>query len=119
MPDYVRHYAPLLWRLIPEVYVSGGIARAGLLAHFDPANASPLAAIARTDAQVLLIHGLADDHIPAEHSRRLHAAAAGHSDLILVEGDDHFSINGDRSGAIGTKGVAWLSRWLAPSDSAR
>ena len=89
-----------------------------MLAQFDPANASPLAAIARTDAQVLLIHGLSDDHIPPEHSRRLHAAAAKHSELILVEGDDHFSINNDRSGVIGTKGVAWLRRWLAPPETA-
>lgn len=117
VPDYVRQYLPLAWRLIPDAYVSGGIARGGILAQFDPAAASPLSAISRTSAQVLLIHGLADDHIPPEHSRRLHAAAAGHSDLILVEGDDHFSINSDRSGAIGQQGVAWLRRWLtAPKN---
>ena len=114
VPDYVRHYLPVLWRLIPDAYISGGVERAGALAHFDPTAASPLAAMSRTNAQVLLIHGLADDHIPPEHSRRLHAAAPGHSKLILVQGDDHLSIIGDRTGAITTQGMAWLHRWLDP-----
>ena len=114
VPDYVRHYVPILWRLIPDAYIAGGIEQGGALAHFDPTAANPLAAMSRTNAQVLLIHGLADDHIPPEHSRRLHAVAAEHSELILVPGDDHFSINGDRSGAIGKQGMAWLQRWLDP-----
>jgi pimeloyl-ACP methyl ester carboxylesterase len=114
VPDYVRHYLPVLWRLIPDSYISGGIEQGGELAKFDPSAASPIAAISRTNAQVLLIHGLADEHIPPEHSKRLHAAAADHSELILVPGDDHFSINGDRAGAIGIKGMAWLRRWLDP-----
>jgi pimeloyl-ACP methyl ester carboxylesterase len=117
VPDYVRHYVPLLWRLIPDAYIAGGIEQGGVLAHFDPAAANPLAAMSRTDAQVLLIHGLADSHIPPEHSRRLHAVAAEHSELILVRGDDHFSINGDRTGAIGIQGMAWLQRWLHPGPS--
>ncbi len=119
VPDYVRHYLPVLWRLIPDAYIAGGIERGGALAHFDPAAANPLSAISRTNAQVLLIHGLSDDHIPPEHSRRLHAAAAEHSELILVPGDDHFSINGDRTGAIGTQGVGWLHRWLDAPGSAK
>ena len=44
-------------------------------------------------------------------------AAPEHSELILVLGDDHFSINGDRSGAIGNQGIAWLRRWLDPQGS--
>jgi hypothetical protein len=30
----------------------------------------------------------------------------------LVPEDDHDSINADRSGAMATKGMAWLRRWL-------
>jgi|SoiMethySBSTD1v2_1073268.scaffolds.fasta_scaffold03667_12 uncharacterized protein len=114
VPGYVRHYLPVLWRLIPDAYIAGGIEQGGALAHFDPAAANPLLAMSRTNAQVLLIHGLSDDNIPPEHSRRLHAVAADHSELILVPGDDHFSISGDRTGAIGIQGMAWLYRWLDP-----
>jgi pimeloyl-ACP methyl ester carboxylesterase len=117
VPDYVRHYLPLLGRFIPGAFIAGGVERGGELGQFDPAAASPALAIARTDAQILLVHGLEDDHIPPEHSRQLHAAAPGHSELILVPGDDHFSINGDRSGAIGTTGMAWLRRWLVRPPS--
>jgi pimeloyl-ACP methyl ester carboxylesterase len=112
VPDYARHYVPLLGRLIPDSLIAAGVEGGGELAEFDPGAASPLAAISRTDAQVLLIHGLGDDHIPPEHSRQLHAAALEHSELILVPGNDHFSINGDNTGAIGTNGMAWLRRWL-------
>ena len=117
VPNYVRHYLPLLGRLIPEAFIAAGVERGGELATFDPGAASPIAALSRTNAQILLIHGLADEHIPPEHSRRLHAAAREHSALILVPEDDHFSINGDRTGAIGMKGMAWLRRWLVPKTS--
>jgi pimeloyl-ACP methyl ester carboxylesterase len=112
VPGYVNHYLPVLVKLVPDVLVRHGIDRAGLLGHFDPDAASPLAAISRAQAQVLLIHGLADAHIAATQSLALHQAAPAHSEIILVEGDDHFSIVGDRAGAIRTKGMAWLHRWL-------
>jgi len=112
VPSYVHHYLPVIGHLIPDSFIAGGIAQAGLLGDFDPAAASPEVAISRTRAQVLLIHGEADDHIPAEHSKRLHAAAPDHSELVLVPEDDHFSIIGDRTGVIGKQGMAWLHRWL-------
>lgn len=114
VPDYVKHYAPLLWRFIPDTFFAAVIERGGELAAFDPHMASPLDAITRTDAPILLIHGLADAHIPPEHSNQLHAAAPRHSELILVPGDDHLSIFDDRSGAIKNRGMAWLRRWLTP-----
>jgi pimeloyl-ACP methyl ester carboxylesterase len=112
VPGYVTHYLPVIGHLIPDSFVQQGIDKAGALGNFEPNAASPLSAISRTSAQVLLIHGLADDHIAAAQSRALHAAAPSHSGLVLVEGDDHFSIVGDRTHVIQLRGMQWLQRWL-------
>jgi pimeloyl-ACP methyl ester carboxylesterase len=112
VPGYVDHYLPVLGRIIPAAFVQRAIDQAGTLGAFDPDDASPLSAISRADAQILLIHGSADAHIAAAHSIALHAAAPTHSELILVKGDDHFSIATDRTRAIATQGMAWLHRWL-------
>ena len=112
VPGYVGCYLPVLGRLIPASLVQSGIDQAGVLGNFDPDAASPLTAVARTQAQILLIHGAADAHIAAAQSSALQAAAPTHSELILVEGDDHFSIVGDRTKAIQTRGMPWLHRWL-------
>ena len=37
----------------------------------------------------LLVHGSADDIVPAEHSRDSHAASEGGSELVVLEGVDH------------------------------
>jgi pimeloyl-ACP methyl ester carboxylesterase len=58
VPDYVRHYLPLVWRLIPEAHIAAGVERGAEMAQFDPAAASPVAAIARTNAQILFIQAL-------------------------------------------------------------
>src|SRR3712207_8879675 len=57
----------------------------------------PYTTLFRSDAQVLLIHGKDDRKIPPAHSQRLHAASAGHSKLIVLQGHAHDSIlAGDR-----------------------
>jgi fermentation-respiration switch protein FrsA (DUF1100 family) len=55
--------------------------------NFD--NASPLEAIRRLHAPILLIHGLADDRTPPEHSRLLAAANPGITRLWLVPNAVH------------------------------
>jgi dipeptidyl aminopeptidase/acylaminoacyl peptidase len=65
---------------------------AGRAAGFDPEAASPLRAIQQTKAGVLLIHGTEDGYVPPIHSRRLHDAAPGHSELVVIEGKDHNNI---------------------------
>jgi len=42
------------------------------------------------------------------NSEALRAAAPDRTRLILVQGEDHFSIAADRSGTIRTEGMAWL-----------
>lgn len=112
VPQYIQVYAPLAGRLIPSLIIRQAIADAGRMAGFDPGAASPLRAIQTVRTPVLLIHGMADRNIPCEECRKLHAAAPGHSRLILVPDENHFSIMGDSSGVIERESVAWFQRWL-------
>ena len=63
----VPGYAPLP---LPASFVNGAIDMAGREGGFDPDDASPVEAMARTGAPVLPIHGEDDGKIPAWHSRR-------------------------------------------------
>lgn len=110
VPGYARKYLPILGWLIPSWFVDDVIDRAGGLAGFDPDGASPLAAIAETRAQVLLIHGEEDTHIPFAQSRELARAAPDHSELVVVPGVDHVAIANDPS--IVKHGMPWLHRYL-------
>lgn len=115
--DYLRHYLPGLGGLIPDRLVDDGLARAGRRAGFEPAEADPLRAIRSARAPVLFIHGRSDHNIPCAHSIRLHAAAPPGSQLLLLDGEDHFSIT--RSGTGTTRQVIrdWFRRWLAASPA--
>ena len=66
--------------------------------------ADPMARIP-ADADVLLVHGDADQRVPVEHSRRYAraAAAAGHGRCELMElaGTDHFALIDPRTSAWG------------------
>jgi pimeloyl-ACP methyl ester carboxylesterase len=115
-PGVVRMYAPfcLGWFLL-DSSIQRAVTQSGRVGGFDPDDASPLRAIQRTDAQVLLIHGKNDHKIPPSHSRRLHEAAPDHSHLVLLDGHDHDSIlAGDSAGVVLRETVAWFDRWLKP-----
>jgi pimeloyl-ACP methyl ester carboxylesterase len=111
LAEVVPGYTPVP---LPDVFVGGAIALAGTMGGFDPAAASPLLAIARTRAPVLLVHGTADDRIPPRHSQELHAAAPDHSEVLLVDGATHETIGDDASGELRRRAVGWLAPLLAP-----
>jgi pimeloyl-ACP methyl ester carboxylesterase len=94
--DAVKDFAPVVlggWSFIaPAPVLRATTNAAAALAGFDPDDASPLRAITRTRAPVLLVHGTADRHLPPYHSIRLHDAAPDHSELDLVEGDGHLTL---------------------------
>ncbi len=113
VPGYVRRYLPGLGSLVPAAWIDRGIDDAGRRAGFDPDQASPLRAIARTRAPVLLIHGAADGHIPVSHARRLHEAAPDHSQLVVVPGADHNSIMDDPESTVAARAVAWFNTALS------
>ena len=45
--------------------------------------------LAKNTRSILLVHGLEDDFVPAEMTRRSYEACAGDKTLLLVEGADH------------------------------
>lgn len=85
----VPRAAPLMWPV-----TQFGMIYARLRYGVNLWNSSPVDALTVTPVPLLLIHGGRDTSIPAEHSRRLHAAIrhseyweipeAGHTDAVLV-----------------------------------
>ena len=77
----------------PFFFTRGTIAQAFHLAerqgHFDVDDVSPVAAAAKIEVPVLLIHGDADRDTPPDHSRRVYAALHGPKRLVLVPGAQH------------------------------
>jgi pimeloyl-ACP methyl ester carboxylesterase len=110
----VPGYAPLP---LPTSFVNGAIDMAGRRGGFDPDDASPEQAMARTGASVLLIHGEDDGRIPAWHSRRIFAAGKDHAELLLVAGAGHRSIAADP--IVFARAPAWFSRYLAPDTDGK
>jgi pimeloyl-ACP methyl ester carboxylesterase len=88
------------------------------LAGFNPNDASPLAAITRTKAPVLLIHSRDDELVPVAHSIRLHQAAPDHSKLILVEHQSHFTMWFESINLIRKSSIEWLDEHVAHSKPA-
>jgi pimeloyl-ACP methyl ester carboxylesterase len=112
VPGYVRHFFPAAEVLLPGFLVDRAIARAGRDASFDPDAASPLAAVARTRARVLLFHGGADDNIPPSHSEAIHERAPDHSEVVIVPGATHDTITWDPRGELWRRAQAWLDEGL-------
>lgn len=113
-PGVVRMYAPppVKWLLLNSS-IQRAVTQAGRIGGFDPDDASPLKAIRKTSAHVLLIHGNDDRKIPPRHSERLHAAAPDQSRLILLDGHGHDSIlAGDAGGVVIREALAWFEQWL-------
>jgi pimeloyl-ACP methyl ester carboxylesterase len=114
VPHFGRQMLPALtWYLSDRDFVTV-VNDAGKLANFDPDDASPLAAIQRTHAPVLLAHGTLDLIIPVEQSKELHAAAADHSELLLVPGAGHLTLWIDADGSTKKKACEWFDRYLNP-----
>jgi pimeloyl-ACP methyl ester carboxylesterase len=114
MHDEVFHYArrffPRWW--LSDDFIERAIVSAGREAGFNPQDASPLQAIAKTDAHVLLIHGKADKKISYHDSEALHAASHDHSALVLLDREDHDSISRDQTGVVALRSQEWFDRWL-------
>lgn len=114
VPDYVGRYIPS-W-ILSRNAIDRSIVEAGRLADFDPAAASTIDAICRTQAHVLLIHGEKDKKVPCRHSRILHSAAAERSRLTIIADEDHDSMMGDKCGSVANDIVDWIDLRLRRSD---
>ena len=81
---------------------------AGREGGFDPDSASPLDAVTKTAVPGLVVHGDADERIPLAHSQRIATAGAGHTELIVVPGENHESIGADATGTLRDRAIPWL-----------
>jgi pimeloyl-ACP methyl ester carboxylesterase len=93
---YTPRTVPLVGRFMPAGLIQATVDRAGALAGFDPDEASPRDAITLRDEPLLIFHGTADAHIPLAQSQELQARAPTHTRLVLLDGQDHNHIAGDR-----------------------
>ena len=115
MRDYLAYHLPGIGRLIPtDAQLARGLAEAGRQAAFDPAEADNVRAAARTTARLLIVHGQQDAKIPPSHARAICGAAGQRCRLLVVPGEDHDSVFGDRQGLVGRQMTGWFSRWLSP-----
>jgi alpha-beta hydrolase superfamily lysophospholipase len=96
VPLYTRRLVPLVGAILPTALIEATIDHAGTLAHFDPDAASPRDAIGLRNEPLLIFHGTADRHIPLAQSQALQARAPQHTRLVLLDGQDHNHIAGDR-----------------------
>ena len=98
-----------------DQWVNRTLAEAGRQGGFDYRQANPAAALANTDARVLLIHGAADDIVKPYHSTELYRAAYGRSNVVFIEGAGHNDLAADATGVAAAKGRDWFDRWLKPA----
>jgi pimeloyl-ACP methyl ester carboxylesterase len=97
---------------LSPAFLARVVDRAGALGGFDPDAASPLDAIPKTRAPVLLVHGRADGLIPPWHSERIHAAAPDRSELVLVDGAGHDDVTGAPGARLAGRTAAWFKAAL-------
>ena len=114
-PHYMRMFLPVIGWVKSDAEFQRLIDEAGAIAGFDPDDASARAAIARTEAPVLLVHGEWDALVPFTHSERLQAAARGHCELVALPVTGHLGAWADGTGTIMRHSRAWFERWLRPN----
>jgi uncharacterized protein len=76
-------------RLVSAPVIGLGMFYARVRYGIDLRQASPAAALAKTQTPVLLIHGSADTNIPPRHSRQLHALNLTATELWIVPAAEH------------------------------
>lgn len=93
LPDVINHSARRnIYRHIPLWLIAGTMRTGGLRAGFDPFQVSPLHGVERSTRPIFFVHGELDEVIPVEHTRRLHAAAAGPKKLRLIPDGNHGNV---------------------------
>ncbi|HVT82313.1 MAG TPA: alpha/beta fold hydrolase [Phycisphaerae bacterium] len=113
-PYFGKHVLPVPGLFLSDADYRYVVNRMGRLAHFDPDDASPLAAIQETRAHVRLFHGDVDMIIPVEASRELAAAAPGRTQLTILRGKGHLAACFDVFGELREESRGWFDRFLAP-----
>jgi pimeloyl-ACP methyl ester carboxylesterase len=112
VPHFARMVAPGVGALISDKTYQESLDEAGRIADFDPDEADAAKAIQRTSAPVLIVHGRNDWIVPHEQSERLHAAAPGHSELVLIPYLGHVALWVDPGGHVAQRARDWFDHWL-------
>jgi uncharacterized protein len=110
VPDYLRCYLPVLWRLVPASRIQRAIDEAGRQAAFDPDQASPRLLLQRARARLLILHGSADRNIPLRHTEEIQAVAPDRVERVVLPGRDHNGVMGDPE--VAARALPWLQRFL-------
>ena len=113
VPHYIRTILLGAGAAVSDETYQEAIDEAGEAGQFDPDVASAVAAIRRTRAAVLILHGTNDWMVPHWHALRLRQAAPDRTRLVLIPGFGHVVIWFDPTGQVATESRAWFDRYLA------
>lgn len=117
VPDYSRTVLPGVGSLISDDMLQAAVTEAGRQGNFDPDLSDAIAAIQKTDAPILILHGTEDWMVPPYHSVRLHAAARDHSQLVMLPRMGHVAMWFDPANEVESQSRSWLDRWLKAGES--
>jgi len=97
-------------------YVAVGPHRMGRRFGEDAERADPLGAVSRSRADLLVIHGGADETVPPEHARMIERAASGRNgartELVMVPEADHGFNRLDHHEGLVRRTVEWFASTL-------
>ncbi len=86
---YIEHTWASLAESIPTSWSDEVVNEAGRSAGFDPNLASPIDAIARSQARHVIVHSRDDEIVPFQHSVDMAEACGERCELIPLEGKTH------------------------------
>ena len=115
VPHYIRTILPGAGAAVSDEAYQEAIDEAGELGRFDPDVASAVAAIGRTRAPVLILHGTNDWMVPHWHAVRLRNAAPDRTRLVSIPGFGHVAIWFDPAGEVASESRKWFDRHLGSS----
>ncbi|MFQ5734717.1 MAG: alpha/beta hydrolase [Planctomycetaceae bacterium] len=115
VPDYARTMLPGVERFVSEDRLREAVDAAGRHADFNPDRSDAVAAIRRTRARVMILHGSDDWLVPPYHALRLYEAGRDHCEFVLLPMTGHVSIWFDADGEVARQTKRWFGRWLAAS----
>lgn len=113
VPDYARTILPGVERMVSEADFERAVDVAGEHGGFDQDLSDAIAAIRRTKAPVLIIHGADDWLVPPYHALRLYEAARDHAEVVFVPWTGHIKIWFDPTREVAGHTRQWFDKWLA------
>ncbi|WP_222566368.1 alpha/beta hydrolase family protein [Limihaloglobus sulfuriphilus] len=109
--DFARLEHPVISMFTSRKIIEKAVEDGGKIAGFDARRDTALDAAGGLETPLLVIHGSDDRHVTAEHSFRLHEAAAN-STLIIKEGKHHMNLGCNDIYDLRDKIFDWLEKSL-------